>query len=206
MLHQSENVAFKESGDMMIEVQYLHNLSRSEVAFTKALFELMEKKNYTSITIRELAITADYDRKTFYRHFNSKEDILKLYCSNILKEMATMEKNLGALTFYTAFISYFQFWQRHKDFLYLLEKHNLLYFLENNHAELIYEYVGREVQPEIPISITEAQAFSKYSVLFTFGGLWSVLIHWIENKCQETPEELTEYLLEFFKQSINLLR
>lgn len=206
MLHQLENVAFKESGDKMIEVQYLHNLSRSEVAFTKALFELMEKKNYTSITIRELAITADYDRKTFYRHFSSKEDILKLYCSNILREMAIMEKELGTLTFYTGIVSYFRFWQQHKNFLYLLEKHDLLYFLESNHVELIYEYVGREVQPEIPINLTQAQNFSKYSVLFTFGGLWSILIHWIENKCQETPEELTEYVLDFFKQSINFLR
>ncbi len=190
----------------MIEVQYLNDLSRSEKAFTKALFELMEKKNFTSITIRELAITADYDRKTFYRHFTSKEDILKMYCSKILKEMATMEKNLGVLTFYTGIYSYFQFWQQHKDFLYLLEKHNLLYFLENNHVELIYQYVGREVQPEIPTNLAQAQAFSKYSVLFTFGGLWSILIHWIQNKYQETPEELTEYVLEFFKQSINFLR
>lgn len=189
-----------------MEIQHLNNLSRSEIAFTKALFKLMEKKDYTSITIRELAITADYDRKTFYRHFSSKEDILKLYCSNILKEMAAMEKDLGTLTFYTNIFSYFQFWQRHIDFLYLLEKHNLLHFLESNHAELIYEHVGKEVQPEIPDSLTQAQAFSRYSALFTFGGLWNILIHWIQNKCQETPEELTEYVLEFFKQSVNFLR
>lgn len=184
-----------------MEIQNLNNLSRSEEAFTRALFQLMEEKPFESITICELSKAADYDRKTFYRHFTSKEDVLKLYCSYILNEMAAMEKDLGTLTFYTGILSYFRFWEQHMDFLYLLEKHGLLHFMEDNQAELIYEYVGKQVQPEIPDNIEKATDFSKYSVFFTYGGLWSILVYWLKQRPHETPEKLTEYVLEYLRQS-----
>ena len=43
----------------------------------KAFNELLLKKEYNTITITEIATTADIDRKTFYLHYNSIDDILK---------------------------------------------------------------------------------------------------------------------------------
>ena len=47
----------------------------------QALFELMQKQSYDSITITKLCQKADLSRRTFYRLFNSKDDVLneKLY-------------------------------------------------------------------------------------------------------------------------------
>lgn len=67
--------------------QYL-TLTRSERHFVHALLSLMEEKDFREITVMELAERAEYDRKTYYRHFKSKEDILLLYCYHILYEMA----------------------------------------------------------------------------------------------------------------------
>lgn len=46
-----------------------------------ALLELIEHKLYSSISIKELAECAGLDRKTFYRNFTSKEEVLchKMY-------------------------------------------------------------------------------------------------------------------------------
>lgn len=44
----------------------------------EALLKLMEEKNYEKITIKELTARADLDRKTFYRNFRSKEEVLYL--------------------------------------------------------------------------------------------------------------------------------
>ena len=49
----------------------------------KALLVLMAEKDFSKITVKELAKRADLDRKTFYRNFNSKEEVLYL----ILEEM-----------------------------------------------------------------------------------------------------------------------
>ena len=39
----------------------------------------MKTKKYSDITIKELAQKAGVDRKTFYRNFKSKEDVLRFY-------------------------------------------------------------------------------------------------------------------------------
>ena len=44
-----------------------------------ALFNLMKKKNFENISITEITNKAGVSRNSFYRNFNSKEDIVKGY-------------------------------------------------------------------------------------------------------------------------------
>ena len=50
---------------------------RSRRWITKALLELMMDKPYQKISITEIAEEADVVRRTFYRNFESKEDVIK---------------------------------------------------------------------------------------------------------------------------------
>lgn len=43
----------------------------------EAIFQLMNKKNYNDITITDITKKAGVNRVTFYRNFNSKEDVVK---------------------------------------------------------------------------------------------------------------------------------
>ncbi|WP_148129013.1 TetR/AcrR family transcriptional regulator, partial [Nosocomiicoccus sp. HMSC067E10] len=42
----------------------------------ESLIKLMQEKSFNSISIGEITKLADLDRTTFYRNFDSKEDIL----------------------------------------------------------------------------------------------------------------------------------
>lgn len=178
----------------------IENLPLSKQSFIQALFDLMEKKPIHDITIKELTKKADYDRKTFYRHFTSKEDIINLYCACILQEMAEALKERGKLTFETYILSYFEFWESHLSFLKLLEKNDILYFLEKHHDELIYQYVGRDVQPELPDELQQTSHFSKNAFYFTQGGLWNILVHWIQQEQRNSVKQLTEQLICYLEQ------
>ena len=48
-------------------------------SFTDALFNLMTKKDFNNITISELSKKAGVSRLSFYRNYNSKEDIIINY-------------------------------------------------------------------------------------------------------------------------------
>lgn len=61
-----------------------HNIVENSII--EALFILMEKKPFSSITVTELINKAGVARATYYRNFNSKEDILRKYIHNILNE------------------------------------------------------------------------------------------------------------------------
>jgi AcrR family transcriptional regulator len=51
-----------------------------------ALIELMQEKPYSSISVKEIADKAQLSRRTFYRNFNIKEDLLTEYANYLFKE------------------------------------------------------------------------------------------------------------------------
>lgn len=57
----------------------------------------MEEKDYDKITVKEMTKKADLDRSTFYRNFNSKEDVLYLYFNNLAEEYTKRLRNTKAL-------------------------------------------------------------------------------------------------------------
>lgn len=52
---------------------------KNQDAFCTALFQLLMKKPLEKISVTELCHMADLDRTTFYRSFESKDDVLDYY-------------------------------------------------------------------------------------------------------------------------------
>ena len=52
---------------------------KNQDAFCTALFQLLLKKPLEKISVTELCHMADLDRTTFYRSFESKDDVLDYY-------------------------------------------------------------------------------------------------------------------------------
>lgn len=181
-------------------------LNRAQKHYIGSLLSMMDKKQYSDITVQEISEKAGYNRRTYYRYFNSKEDILRLYCSHILGEMADMMQHEESLTFQSGIIAYFSFWKNHIDFLKLLQKNSLLHFLEDEQDNLFYHHVGVFVQPEIPQQLELASPLSKYAFYFTSGGLWNTLVYWIKEEPQRTPTEIAEFILMTFTEIGNAIQ
>ena len=62
---------------------------RTKAALTKALFELLGEKEFDKISITELAQRADVDRKTFYLHYRSVEEILEEFYEDTIAQLHT---------------------------------------------------------------------------------------------------------------------
>ena len=61
---------------------------------TNSLLALLEEKPLENISISELCNNAGIGRASFYRNFNSKEDILKAYINKLFDEWkGNWEKN-----------------------------------------------------------------------------------------------------------------
>lgn len=189
----------------MNETKAVTTLRRAQEAFIRALLRLMEKKPYKEITVSELAAYAQYDRRTYYRYFRSTDDVLSLHCAWILREMAAIMMEKGQLTPYSGFLSYFEFWERHRDFLELLEKQKLLCFLEECQNEVIYQQVGLSVHDDLPENLSDTPEFSQFAFYFTLGGLWTALVFWIRSGMKQTPEQLAQYILRSFSEMDKLI-
>jgi AcrR family transcriptional regulator len=56
---------------------------KTRAAVYQAFTELLKTKSYSSITIQDIIDEADIGRSTFYSHFETKDDLLNVLCTEI---------------------------------------------------------------------------------------------------------------------------
>ena len=62
-------------------------VARTRKAIQNAYLDLLRQKGTEKITISDIAREADIDRKTFYLHFNSTEDIIREFAEEKTREL-----------------------------------------------------------------------------------------------------------------------
>ena len=86
-----------------------------------SLLELLEKRDYSTITINMIVDHAGLGRRTFYRYFKTKDDAMKQITTLLMDEFAdTLIKNHASGMEEIA-IAYFQSWEQYIDVLLLLK-------------------------------------------------------------------------------------
>ncbi|WP_297436234.1 TetR/AcrR family transcriptional regulator, partial [uncultured Clostridium sp.] len=153
---------------------------------SNAMLEILKEKEFDSISITEICSRAEVARKTFYRNFNSKEDVIKTAIdlklsefkgTGILKEMANPLELSER---------YIQFWYDRRDFLKLLLERNLFGIL--NYKYDIYMQDLRKLMKGDEEETPEIEYFLK----FISGGFWNVLQTWVRKDFKESPKELAK--------------
>ena len=111
--------------------------NQTKLLLLNSLLELLEKREYSTITINMIVDHAQLGRRTFYRYFKTKDDAMKYITTLLMDEFAnTIAKN-KSLDMKKVTIAYFQFWEQYIDILLLLKKAHILYFIEDNFDTLI---------------------------------------------------------------------
>ena len=62
-------------------------VTRTKAALTAALFELLGEKDFSKISVTELTRRADVDRKTFYLHYQTVDEILEEFYEDSLRAL-----------------------------------------------------------------------------------------------------------------------
>jgi AcrR family transcriptional regulator len=64
---------------------------KSRQAIFRAFTDLLKKENYSKITVQQIIDLADVGRTTFYSHFETKDDLLESFCSEIFEHVFSDE-------------------------------------------------------------------------------------------------------------------
>lgn len=59
---------------------------RSKKEITDTLLQLMDTYSYNDITVKQIILESQVARKTFYRNFLSKDDVLNAHIDNIMQQ------------------------------------------------------------------------------------------------------------------------
>lgn len=147
----------------------------------RSLLTLMREKPFASITVIDLVNEAGYSRRTFYRHFSSLEDVLRLYINGLTLELFTYLGQGRNMAFETVVLRFFSFWKRQAPFLWLLQRNGLLYQLQAS-------WLGNIDQSLL--SQLEVRNLD-YVERFSLGGMYALLSLWIDQGFSKSPKEMS---------------
>ena len=173
---------------------------RSKNMLSEALLSLMRKKEFHSISIAELTRKADLSRRTFYRLFSTKEEILLYHILQIWeKACPSLYAASDHSYFYTSYF-HMKFWYENKDFALLLYQNDLMIILQK-FIDMISKEVYEHQKGTSPLN--HNQEALEYALAYSSGGALHVIWKWIGQGMTKTPDELMELLmLSYTKQEI----
>ena len=168
-------------------------ITKTRKAIYTAFLQLLNQKNFETITVQEIIDLADVGRSTFYSHYESKELLLDELCRYLFHHLFEREENITTEAYLAHIFSHFKKNQDHVSSL-LLSKND--YFLRQLQKELehhVYPMVEADLQiihPKIPTS------YLKHFVVTNF---IETLTWWLKKGKSYTEKEVIGFYLDVIK-------
>jgi AcrR family transcriptional regulator len=160
-----------------------------ESIFT-ALMRLLEKYQFNEITITQISSLAGVSRMAFYRNYNVKEDIIRIYLDDLFVEFYDQIISLGLNSKYDILINFFSFFKERKQFIEILIKSGLIHIFYEKLSLSLFNYFKN-------IESKNKPEYGTYLSHFEAGGLYSILLEWISTDTKESAEAMASLVDEF---------
>ena len=166
---------------------------RSKQEITDALLALMEKYPYNEISVKQIVLETGLVRKTFYRNFSSKDDVLDARINSAIREyvdglLERPEDPLGVI---------FHFCERNRKLLELLNRNRLLYLLLLRLNEEIPKISSTVDVSSNPFARLMSGMEPDYLIAFNIGAIWNVIFKWVERGMGEPLDEVRSTLEKY---------
>lgn len=150
-----------------------------------SLIELLKDYDLEEITVKQIVVTADISRPTFYRYYATKEEVLEELINDMIQGYAVTAMETTTTTLdeiLKVFLDYFQ--KKQSIIKVLIRAHLTDYFTSaftKSFAEKMDEFPAswRNWKTDLQISL---------GVQFATGGLLNVLIGWVATGCKIDSE------------------
>ena len=167
----------QKQGDCYMEKQ----LSYAKTELTKALLSLLEKKRLNEITISELCSKAGLSRLSFYRNYDSTEEIIREHLSGITDSFLSSTYANFRTTPREEFIALlFEHMYSLRDLVTVLIQNNLSYLLKEEFDSAFMRSVDIYNDP--------------YRCYTASGAYFNLFYCWFQNGCKEKPSEVSKML------------
>jgi len=167
--------------------------NQSKLWMEESLLKLMQTENYREITIQEITDNAGLSRRTFYRNYSSKDEILDGCFHKIWVEYESVIKQQTDLTLPNIARIFFTMMKKHFDFISLVNRHHLLPLFLSKIDELLPLAFNELKGKNMPFPKESIQ----YALTFSTGGFMRILILWMNDSKQKSPEEMAALVKDF---------
>lgn len=161
---------------------------QSQKWILQSLLDLMQSASYDRISVAEICRKAELDRRTFYRNFESKDDVLEQYIQKLSFDYMEEYRKIETLNKKNATLAFFRFWEKHLHFIRDMQKCGLGDFIFKRFQEFTIS------NRELLIHKEKMNVPTQYIFAYRIGGFWNVMLTWAANHADVSAEELAEIL------------
>lgn len=155
----------------------------------ECLLTVMQDKPYGEITVSSLCEQTELSRKTFYRLFESKQDVLYSLIDRIIRDYIRyrLPQNRATPAVPQDLLSFYCYWLEQRPLLDALSKNGI--------SPTLYERCVRHVMEEdtdilLQLGANLGQMSNQETVTFYLSGLLTLVVAWHHNGYRKTPEEM----------------
>lgn len=149
--------------------------SKKDIA--KALLILMNNNDYDKISVLDIVNKAGLSHMSYYRNFNSKDEIIIYILDTITNDFIKKSKIKFTKDNFSDYIEkLFEHLYSYRKLGMLLYKANLIHYVKNI-FDKIFVNKSNNINEE-------------YNYYFISGGLYNIYYYWLINGCKESPKEL----------------
>lgn len=172
----------------------------------EAFLELIEKKDFAYITVKEICEKAGVNRSTFYLHYETVGDLLAESAQHIIDDFAAFMPHDTA-----EFLERLQC--RPLEELYLITPEYLTYIKEHRRifratveqASVLrmneaYEELSRHVFIPILNRFQVPEEDRKYVMQFHISGLMAIINEWLKEDCKDSMEHIISVIQQCIRQ------
>ena len=183
----------------MATLCYTESMTRRREQIESGLLKLMEVCPYAEITVKDICQKAGIPRRTFYRYFESKEDVLDSLIDELFSQCLSdrlLSVGLPKDELFQGFLEIFRFW-------YTLHRGKLDAIIQNGVESRLFSRATRKVQ-ERKLHLLAAQTMDpKLMEIILMVGItnfFTLLFHWSRGGYRESPEIMARYAIEIMPQ------
>jgi len=171
----------------------------SSIKMNNALINLLDKKDFEDITVKEICQTASVNRSTFYLHYDNTYDLLKETLENLYKDFfSRYDSNLSMDRINTKssddlFLITPQYLNPYLSFVQDNKKiFKLMYFKNEvfNGRNMYEDWLNKIFKPILSKFNVKNEEEQSYIMLFHLQGLIGLIMEWVKNDCKMPIDDL----------------
>jgi len=148
-------------------------------------FSLLEQKSAESISVSEIVKLAGLSRMSFYRYYQTKEDIILRYITDTFHEFAGNIRNDQIKDPQVAAALFFGYFRSNKTRIKILIKQDLFHLFFGPFSKFIQESnLAIDSNPDI------SDENLNYYYEFASGGILNLAKSWVRGEMKESDEEM----------------
>ena len=163
---------------------------RTKRRIIRSLLRLMNEKHFSDITVSDIVARAGVARASYYRNFESKEDVIATAGAIIIDDFRqkTIGENRSVLE-YDSILRMFRYFRAYRSTLLTLHKAGFTALYMRMFGEFVEDAAGDMPYDNI----------LRYCLPFYSGAVFTVFVTWLEEGMKETPEEMTSLFHRMMK-------